>query len=268
MTSEELKDNNFSLVLSGGGALSISQITIIEKMEKYPLIPSEIIGTSMGGLIGACYSIGLDSKAISKLISEFARISNWAKFSFSGNGLLNTEKIEKIFEIIFNKRKMFETNIPLKLIATEFKTGKVKIFDKDSDVLIKDALLATIAIPGIFESKKINNIIYSDGFLVENLGINQADYNYVLAIDVLGEKSFNGNLPESFFKTKRCLEMMEKSMKILIINQTRSSFDKCDKNIFYIDIDTTGFRTFYFHRFEELIALCKDYKFNEGLEDV
>ena len=83
-------------------------------------------------------------------------------------------------------------------------------------------MLASIAIPGVFEEQHINQAIYSDGFLCENLGINQAMYENILAVDVLGKNSFERQMPNNFFKTSNVLEMFEKSMRILIYNQTKN----------------------------------------------
>jgi NTE family protein len=39
---------SFSLVLSGGGALGIAHLGVVHDLEQYNVVPSEIIGTSMG----------------------------------------------------------------------------------------------------------------------------------------------------------------------------------------------------------------------------
>lgn len=45
---------NYSLVLSGGGALGYAHLGILEDLEKLGYEkPSEIVGTSMGAIIGA-----------------------------------------------------------------------------------------------------------------------------------------------------------------------------------------------------------------------
>lgn len=41
----------FSLVLSGGGALGIAHLGVLHDLEQKTLVPMELIGTSMGGII-------------------------------------------------------------------------------------------------------------------------------------------------------------------------------------------------------------------------
>ena len=252
---KELQSNKFSLVLSGGGALGMAELGVISDLEKENLIPCEIIGTSMGSIIGACVSIGMKEKDIYALFVEFSNVFNWVKFSFFGNSIIKSEKIENILNNIFADMKMKDARIPLKIIATNILDGTIKVFSSDDDIKIKDAVLASMAIPGIFEEKEINKAIYNDGFLCENLGINQAIYENVLAVDVLGKNSFEKQMPDNFFKTTNVLEMFEKSMRILIYNQTKNILKHSKKNIYLIEPDTKKYKTFHFHKYEELREL-------------
>jgi NTE family protein len=252
---KHLKTEDFSLVLSGGGALGIAHLGLLFDIEKYDIQPKEIIGTSMGGIIGACMAMGLKEKEIYRHIKAFSSVSKWIKFSFSGNAIVDNSKIEEIFEVIFKNRKMNETTIPLKLIATDLLNGEKKVFSSRDDVYIKDAVLATMAIPGIFEEHIINQKTYGDGFLCENLGISEAHYSTVLAVDVLGKHSFEEEMPDNFFKTANVMEMFERSMRLLIYNQTQTQIKHSHKHIYLLEPETKQFKTFHFHKVDEMRAL-------------
>ncbi len=256
---QELKNNNFSLVLSGGGALGIAHLGVISDLEKHLLKPSEIIGTSMGGIIGACTAIGLNFNEIYSLLEQFSDISKWIKFSFGGNSIIDSSKIEKIFNTIFENRKIKDTEIDLKLIATNLLNGQKKVFSRNDDILLKDALLATMAIPGIFSEKIINGTVYADGFLCENLGLKEATLDTILAVDVLGFNSFEKELPDNLFKTANVLEMFEKSMRLLIYNQTNLIKEQIkNKKLFLIEPNTYPYKTYHFHKVEELVNIGKN----------
>ncbi|MDQ7084356.1 MAG: patatin-like phospholipase family protein [Sulfurovum sp.] len=147
-----LKDSPFSLVLSGGGALGIAHLGVLHDLEQHHLTPSEIIGTSMGGIIAACMAIGLKESQILSHIKDFSSVSKWIKFSFSGNAIVDNSKIERILSSIFQDKKMKETLIPLKLISTNIQNGHKRVFTAQDDIYIKDAVLATMAIPGFLMS--------------------------------------------------------------------------------------------------------------------
>lgn len=64
---------------------------------------------------------------------------------------------------------MKNTIIPLKLIATNLTNGHKKVFTAEDDIYIKDAVLATMAMPGIFDEHIIGTEVYGDGFYVRIL---------------------------------------------------------------------------------------------------
>jgi len=252
---KELEGKEFCLSLSGGGALGFAHLGVLSNLEKYNLAPSEILGTSMGGIIGALYSIGLKESEITNIVSEFASITRWVKFSFNGNAIIDTKKIEKIFNSIFGNKKLSDTKIPLKIVATEFATSKKRVFQAGDNIKITDALLATMAIPGIFKEHIIEDKVYVDGFLCENLPILEATKENILAIDVLGKNSFDTTLPNNFFKTQNVIEMFEKSMRTLIYNQTQTNLKLVNSKVFLLEPITKEYKTFSFHKLTELREL-------------
>lgn len=252
---KDLQNKNFTLVLSGGGALGIAHLGVLHDLEKEKLVPNEIVGTSMGGIIAASLAMGMTEQEIYEHIKSFAGMFNWIKFSFSGNAVVDNEKAAKIFDGIFHNKKMKDTAIPLKLIATNLLNGDKKVFDASDDVYIKDAVLCTMAIPGVFKEHVINGETYGDGFLCENLGINEATFDTILAVDVQGKNAFEKSMPDNFFKTANVLEMFEKSMRLLIYNQTKTNLAHLHNEIYLIEPETKAHKTFQFHKHEEIRAL-------------
>ncbi len=252
---KNFKTDNFTLVLSGGGALGIAHLGVLYDLEKKNLLVSELVGTSMGGIICACMAVGMTEAQIYKEVQAFSTLTKWIKFSFSGNAIIDNSKIEAIFSKLFGDKKMKDTRIPLQLIATNLLNGHKRVFTAKDDVYIKDAVLATMAIPGIFDEHCIEGETYGDGFLCENLGVNEATFEDVLAVDVLGANSFEKELPDNFFKTANVIEMFEKSMRLLIANQSKTHVQNADKNIYLIEPHTKEYNTFSFHKHKEIRAL-------------
>jgi NTE family protein len=252
---KNLQNNQFTLVLSGGGALGIAHLGILHDMEKQHVVPNEIVGTSMGGIVGACLAVGMEEKDVYEHIQSFADIFNWIKFSFSGNAIVHNDKLANIFEHIFKDKKMKDTAIPLKLIATNLLNGDKKVFDASDDVYIKDAVLCTMAIPGVFDEHTIEGKTYGDGFLCENLGISEASFDTVLAIDVLGKNAFEETMPDNFLKTANVLEMFERSIRLLIYNQSKTQLEHSNKHIYLIEPKTQGYKTYQFHKHQEIRVL-------------
>ena len=61
------------LALSGGGALGLAEIGVIQWMEENHIPVDRIAGTSMGGIIGAMYATGMSPAEIQK----FAEAIDW-----------------------------------------------------------------------------------------------------------------------------------------------------------------------------------------------
>jgi hypothetical protein len=51
------------------------------------------------------------------------------------------------------------------------------------------------------------------------------------------------------------MEMMERSMRLLILNQTRQTLVHTDKTVHLIEPDTSGYKTFHFNKAEAIRAL-------------
>jgi NTE family protein len=228
---------------------------VLHDLERENLVPSELVGTSIGSIIASCIAIGMSEEQIYTEIKKFSSISKWIKFSFNGNAIVDNAKIEAIFLTIFGKKKIYDTQIPLKIIATNLRTGNKRLFSAKDDIYIKDAILASMAIPGIFDEHIIESETYGDGFLCENLGVNEASFNNVLAIDVLGKNSFEQDMPDNFFKTANVIEMFEKSMRLLIYNQSQTHLIHSKKNILLIEPCTKEYATFSFHKHQEIRTL-------------
>ncbi len=249
------RDQPFSLVLSGGGALGIAHLGVLHDLESRDLVPAEIVGTSMGGIIGACMAIGMTEKQIYEVLRAFASVTKWIKFSLGGNAIVDNSRIEKIFDGLFGERRMSDVEIPLKIIATDLLSGEKRVFDAEDHVLIKDDVLATMAIPGIFKERTIASKVYGDGFLCENLGLRESSYEDLLAVDVVGYHSFSKRLPDNFFKTFNVVEMLERSIRLLMYNQTKNIRELTGKNIRLLEPDTSAYKTFHFHKVDEIRKL-------------
>src|SRR5580692_10973045 len=61
------------LALSGGGALGLSEIGVLEWMEQHHIPVDRIAGTSMGGIIAAMYATGMSPEEI----QSFAKKIDW-----------------------------------------------------------------------------------------------------------------------------------------------------------------------------------------------
>lgn len=193
------------LALSGGSVRGMSHIGALRALEEAGLKPDMVAGTSAGSIVAALYATGMSVDDMEKNILKYARCI--VDFDFRGSlaallhlrllfkgkpvltGLIRGEKIEKLMLMLTDQKKMYQSSIPLAITATDINDGSSVVFisrklqsacDRDikfyDNVLIADAVRASIAIPSVFKPKfmELNgkNRRLVDGGVVNNLPIN------------------------------------------------------------------------------------------------
>lgn len=206
---------NVGLVLSGGGALGIAHIGIIEAIEEAGLRIDYITGTSMGSLVGGLYSIGYTSEQLVNIVESNnfmelftesrnrRNISNYERL-IEGRTIvsfpISKSKIDLPLSILtgqnvytFLSRLTWNVHgtesfdnfpIPFRAVGTDLETGEAVVFDSG---YLPDALRASISIPSLFTPHEIDGKLLVDGGLVRNLPVQDAiemGANYVIAVDV------------------------------------------------------------------------------------
>lgn len=161
----DLNSKNIGLVLSGGGSKGIAHAGILQYLEEREIKPSIISGTSAGAIIAALYAYG---KAPNEILTFFKSIYffHWSHFTLKKPGIVDSESYKEYFDKIFGETKIGDLNIPIIITATDIVKGKLKIFKPSTK--LSDAVLASSAFPGVISPYKINNVLYSDGGILNH----------------------------------------------------------------------------------------------------
>ena len=59
-----------SVVLSGGGAKGLAHIGVLKALEENEIPIDNVIGTSMGGIVGGCYAAGMSPNQIEDMVTS------------------------------------------------------------------------------------------------------------------------------------------------------------------------------------------------------
>ena len=248
----------FTLVLSGGAARGYAHVGVLSYLFAKGLVPDEIIGTSMGAMIGAGCAIGLQPDEITEHIKKFSRLSRWLRPSLSHPALLDSQKLKDIFSSLFTERRMGDTDIPLKIIATDFNDGRIRIFEAGDAVLIHEAVSCSMSIPVLFPPISLENTSYVDGFLCANLPVQEvSDPNKpIIAVDVMSPRANEPYQPENsswLGRPAEIIDMYERSFYLMIQNQTRTACAGRG-NIISLQPELADFNLYDFDKFEPIIA--------------
>jgi len=252
---KKLKNNNFSLILSGGASLGLAHIGTIKFLEENNLRPTEIIGTSIGSIIGALYALGKTSENIGDILKDI-KIKDLFEIKYF-QGRIDYRKAKTLLRKILKDTKMKDTRIELKIIATNLRNGQEKIFTKKDPVSIYNATLASSAIPGILSAKKIRNEVYIDGSVSSNLPVEVAkEENIKLTINVINQKikNYKYHNPKkgliSNLATK--FKIIKRTSLYYITNQTRLKI-KHIKKMILIEPDLRKFNSYSITNHEKII---------------
>lgn len=153
------------LALSGGGARGIAHLGVLKALEELGVSVHEMAGTSAGSIAAAFYTHGYSPEEAMDIIANTSFFKAvWPSFRLSG--LLSTSKGEAIIRRYIESDSFEQANRPLKVVATNLNSGKPEVFTSGS--LVK-SLMASSCIPFMFQPVEIENNLYVDGGISNNL---------------------------------------------------------------------------------------------------
>ena len=186
-----------AVVLSGGGAKGVAHISALKAIEEAGLPIDMICGTSMGALIGGLYSIGWTTDQLDSLVRhqdwsfvltdrvreddldiDSRRLLNtyplWHAFTLGstkneGAGFFRGINLDQLFDRLlagFLDSIDFNTlPIPFACVATDVITNREVDFHSG---FLKQAMRASMSIPGVFAPVRMGNMVLVDGGMRNN----------------------------------------------------------------------------------------------------
>lgn len=221
---ERTTSPRIGIALGGGGARGLAHIVVLEAFDELGIAPARIAGSSIGAMVGAAYASGIPAKdirdhalaalksrrgALRRLISESGptvfTLLNPQRASFA---LLDGEMLLDVFWPVGIARKFEELKIPLTVSTTDYYARKERVFDQG---LLRDAVSASIALPGLMSPRRIDGRVLFDGGIMNPLPSNHlTDVDITIGIDVTGGPIENGDIipavGDMFF---RSLQLMQ-----------------------------------------------------------
>ena len=183
-----MPDKKVHLVLGSGGSRGIAHIAVIEELEKAGYEIIEVIGCSMGAVVGGIYAaghlqeykdwiLGLSKKDVFDLLD----------FSFAKQGFVKGEKLFAKHLEVTGHENIEEFEIPFTAVATDMKNHKEVHFTSGD---LYKALRASVSIPGFFIPVVQNGQVLVDGGVLNPLPINlvhKRDGAEIVAVNLNGK---------------------------------------------------------------------------------
>ncbi len=153
------------LVLSGGAARGFAHLGVLKALEEKGLKPDIISGVSAGAIAGAFYADGYAPEEIVE-IYRGRNMFDFIQITLPRTGLFKLTGMRNVLKKYLRARRFEELKIPLVVTATSLNEGK-PVYFREGD--LADAILASSAVPVLFEVVRINNTEYIDGGITNNL---------------------------------------------------------------------------------------------------
>jgi len=155
------------VVLSGGGTRGFAHIGIIAALVDNGFKPDIISGVSAGAIVGAFFASGKSPNEIHNILKE-GGFFRYSKMHLPIDGLLRLDGLKEVIEKEISIKTIEELPIPLSITVSNLNKGTVEYL---SEGPLSQSVLASSSIPILFSPVKINEDIYVDGGLMDNLPI-------------------------------------------------------------------------------------------------
>lgn len=179
-----------TLALSGGGAKCGAQAGALAVLAEAGLRVGALTGTSGGGLVAVLHALGWAPESIRDYIAETHLLSVW-DFDPARQALLAGARMRARLDAAVGDHTFADLACPVVLVAADLNSGQEVHLAAGR---LDDALLATMAIPALFEPVCLGGRRLVDGGLLNPLPVDVArQWGYpVVAVDVLAEPAAPG----------------------------------------------------------------------------
>lgn len=191
------------LVLSGGGALGIAHIGVLQVLRELRVPVDLVVGTSMGSIVGASLASGMSPEEMVRRIREIdwaavrrdspPRAEQWILrkqldaqgfweaelgvrhgVPFLPKGAIAGQQLLRVLRGFVREPPDGDFDrlaLPFRAVATDIETGEMVVISRGD---LARAMRASMSVPGVVAPEEIDGRILLDGGLVRNLPVDVA----------------------------------------------------------------------------------------------
>ncbi|MDD2680260.1 MAG: patatin-like phospholipase family protein, partial [Candidatus Omnitrophica bacterium] len=157
------------LVLGVGVGYGFCHVGVLKVIEEEHIPVDIIAGSSIGALIASLWATGRSSSEILEITQDFRepkQIWGLVDLTFPHLGFLKGNKLYKFLNKYLGDKTFYDTRLPLKVIASDVKRKEPRVLDKG---LLRDAIMASCSMPGVFAPFKFKEEMLFDGGVINPL---------------------------------------------------------------------------------------------------
>ena len=235
------------IALSGGGSRGIMHIGILKAIDEAGIKISMVSGTSAGAIVGALYCSGYTPDRIMEIIRE-TKLFKYVRPAVSSRGLLKLGAVSSVFRKYLPNDSFESLNIPLVVAATNIRNATTALLYQGELII---SILASCAVPVIFEPIELNGELYIDGGVLNNLPveplIEKCDIIIGSNCNAVSENYISGNMRS----------LIERSLLMTINVNINAKRSLCD--VFLEPEGLKNYGGFDFSKSEEIFEIGYNY---------
>lgn len=162
---------DITLALGGGGARGNAHIGVLRRLEQENFRIRAVAGTSFGGIVASLYAAGRSPDEIEDLFLQVDRAHMFSRRPEDGPSLYGLSVVAGWLDDVIGELTFDDLELPCALTAVDLNTGREVIL---SEGRVRDAILSTIAMPGIFPAYHMNGWELVDGGVLNPVPVSVA----------------------------------------------------------------------------------------------
>lgn len=245
------------VALSGGGIRGTAHIGVLKSLIDHNIPIDMIAGTSAGAIIATMYACGYTPRQMQNIAETLKfndlidlkvkvtdLIKHGTKWLLSGKfrfwsvlptGLVQGNKIENYFTTLWQERTVRDTKIPLAIVSVDVNSADTVFFSTPipgrriilnaryyHNVLLSEAVRASISIPGVFFPKKFRGMNLVDGAVKNNLPtdiLHHMGADIIIAVDLGYAGQANYDIKAVGEILLQCIDIMSREVTLLKAEQ-------------------------------------------------
>ncbi|KAF0137320.1 MAG: NTE family protein [Xanthobacteraceae bacterium] len=265
----DLASPSLGLVLGGGGAKGLAHILVIEALDELGIRPTEVAGTSIGAIIGACYCAGMSGREMRSyaldalrmkpevlrrlFAARVGRFSDLLRNGLSNPVLVDPERLLDAFLPPTLPKTFAELVIPLTVVATDY-YARVDVGFSSGPLM--PAVAASMAIPGALRPVLHQGRVLVDGGTINPVPVDRVKTPVTLAVDVLSgagtTREINDVIPDAWEALFGSVTLMMQVLGAARLAEHRPTI--------HLRPPVDQFRVLEFFRAKEIFAACEPIK--------
>ncbi len=240
------------LALGGGGSRGLAHLGVVKVLEREGIQLDGIVGTSVGSILGASYSVAPDSEALIRTTLEYLRSDrfmndSFRRMMFGANdaeqnflqiafasvrrslrftslirrpSILPGEKLREVVEEFVGEYTFDDLKIPFAVPAIDVRVPREVLLTQGS---LLDAVTASCSVPGFFPPVEMDDMLLADVGVIASVPVEAAKKMIpgaiVIAVDLSRDLPQIDKITRGWDNIMRCEAIAGRKLTELALEQ-------------------------------------------------